>query len=42
MRVPPDAIAEPQLREALRAWGIEAAGLSYAPVGFGGPARRTR
>jgi Phosphotransferase enzyme family len=35
MRVPPGAVTEPELREALRAWGIEAAEPAYAPVGFG-------
>ncbi|MFI7615206.1 phosphotransferase enzyme family protein [Nonomuraea terrae] len=35
MRDRPDDLDESLLRPALAAWGIEAAGLDYAPVGFG-------
>ncbi|GAA2215988.1 hypothetical protein GCM10009850_114570 [Nonomuraea monospora] len=35
MRDRPDDFDEELLRPALRAWGIEATGLDYAPVGFG-------
>jgi spectinomycin phosphotransferase len=35
MRAAPDDLDEERLRRALREWGIDAASLTYAPVGFG-------